>query len=106
MVKTKAKKILVVDDDLGVVRMVTSLLKKQGYQCIGAEDGLEALVMVKKENPDLVSPLRPSRTARNSTSARKMAMSLSSRLRPTSKFSPRINLAKNAWPPRPFGAAH
>ena len=48
------KKILVVDDDLGIVRLVGNLLKNHGYEVCSAMDGLEALVKIKEEKPDLV----------------------------------------------------
>ncbi len=48
------KKILVVDDDPVVVRMVEALLKNKGYEVIISRDGLEALARIKKDDPDLV----------------------------------------------------
>ena len=48
------KKILSVDDDPSVRRLVQSVLKTHGYEVISASDGLEALVKVKKELPDLI----------------------------------------------------
>ncbi|MBP6343652.1 MAG: response regulator [Candidatus Omnitrophica bacterium] len=52
--KTKEKKVLVVDDDPVVVRLVKELLKSQGYQVETAKDGIDAMVIVKKEKPDLI----------------------------------------------------
>ncbi len=49
-----SKKILIVDDDPVIVRLMQSKLKEQGYDVFTAVDGLDALVKVKKENPDLV----------------------------------------------------
>ena len=51
---TAAKKILVVDDDPVAVRLVQSVLQSNGYSVSTAGDGLEALVRVKKDKPDLV----------------------------------------------------
>jgi len=47
-------KILVVDDDPTTNRMVCSLLSEKGYAVSSAVDGLDALVKIKKETPDLV----------------------------------------------------
>jgi len=50
----KSKKILVVDDDEGTIRLVTAVLESKGYEVIDAFDGLDALVKIKKDHPDLV----------------------------------------------------
>jgi DNA-binding response OmpR family regulator len=52
--KAKDKRVLVVDDDPVVIRLVKELLKSQGYQVESARDGIDAMVMVKKEKPDLI----------------------------------------------------
>jgi DNA-binding response OmpR family regulator len=49
-----AKKILVVDDDPVVLKLVQSILKANGYETDSATDGLDALVKLKKTPPDLV----------------------------------------------------
>ncbi len=49
-----SKKILIVDDDPIVVRMVQSVLKNHDYEVVAASDGLDALVAVKNEKPQLV----------------------------------------------------
>lgn len=51
---TSPKKILVVDDDAGARLLVEKILRSQQYDVIFAEDGLEALVKIKQERPDLV----------------------------------------------------
>ncbi len=48
------KKILVVDDKLEVVELVTATLEGEGYQIISAFDGREAIEKIGKEKPDLV----------------------------------------------------
>lgn len=48
------KKILVVDDKLEVVELVTATLQGEDYQIINASDGEEALEKIGKEKPDLV----------------------------------------------------
>ena len=52
--KTKVKKVLVVDDDPVVTRLVRELLKIQGFTVETAKDGIDAMIMVKKEKPDLI----------------------------------------------------
>jgi len=49
-----AKKILVVDDEKHIVRLVQVNLERRGYQVITAYDGIECLEKVKKEKPDLI----------------------------------------------------
>ncbi|MDH7485870.1 MAG: response regulator transcription factor [Anaerolineae bacterium] len=47
-------KILVVDDEPRVVRLVSEVLKAVGYQVIAAASGMPAIEMVALERPDLV----------------------------------------------------
>ncbi len=49
-----AKKILAVDDEKHIVRLVQVNLERAGYQVVTANDGKEALQKVADENPDLV----------------------------------------------------
>ncbi len=49
-----AKKILIVDDEPFILRTLTLVLKKQGYDTITATDGEEALLKIHEEKPDLV----------------------------------------------------
>lgn len=46
--------ILVVDDEQNIRTALAGILEDEGYRPIFAQDGLEALDMAKKENPDLV----------------------------------------------------
>ncbi|MCL6629965.1 MAG: response regulator, partial [Armatimonadetes bacterium] len=48
------KKILAVDDEKHIVRLVQVNLERQGYEVITASDGKEALQKVEEERPDLV----------------------------------------------------
>ncbi|OGF98139.1 MAG: hypothetical protein A2Z06_05160 [Candidatus Glassbacteria bacterium RBG_16_58_8] len=48
------KKILVVDDEPNIVRMLESRLKASGYEVITASNGLEALNTARSEKPDLI----------------------------------------------------
>lgn len=48
------KKILAVDDEKHIVRLVQVNLERQGYDVVTANDGREALEKVASESPDLV----------------------------------------------------
>ncbi len=47
-------RILVVDDDAWILRMVTTVLGKRGYDIITADDGEDALRVIQEGAPDLV----------------------------------------------------
>jgi CheY-like chemotaxis protein len=47
-------RILVVDDDAWILRMVTTVLEKRGYEIFVAPDGEEALEKARAVNPDLI----------------------------------------------------
>ena len=49
------KKILVVDDEPGVVAYLETLLQDNGYETVSAADGHLALEKFKSEHPDLVT---------------------------------------------------
>ena len=49
-----AKKILVVDDERHIVRLVQVNLDRAGYEVAMAYDGIEALEQMEKEKPDMV----------------------------------------------------
>lgn len=49
-----SRKILVVDDEMGVVRLVRTYLEGAGYEVVVAYDGAEALHVFHIEQPDLV----------------------------------------------------
>jgi two-component system alkaline phosphatase synthesis response regulator PhoP len=48
------QRILVVDDDPSIVKVVRSYLEQAGYEVLTASDGARALQMVRHERPDLV----------------------------------------------------
>lgn len=48
------KKVLVIDDDAHVRRVIQVKLKNRGYQVIIARDGEEGLHLIKTEKPDAV----------------------------------------------------
>jgi two-component system alkaline phosphatase synthesis response regulator PhoP/two-component system response regulator VicR len=49
-----AKKILVVDDERHIVRLVQVNLERAGHVIVTAYDGVEALEKVKSEEPDMI----------------------------------------------------
>ncbi len=48
------KKILIVDDEPDILRLISLRLRKLGYDVLTAVDGKEALDAIRNENPDLV----------------------------------------------------
>jgi two-component system alkaline phosphatase synthesis response regulator PhoP len=48
------EKILIVDDEKDIVKMLDYNLKKEGYRTAFAYDGEDALDLVKREHPDLI----------------------------------------------------
>ncbi|MDP1853709.1 MAG: response regulator transcription factor [Candidatus Omnitrophota bacterium] len=48
------EKILVVDDEKDIVKMLDYNLKKEGFRVISAEDGKAALNLAEREHPDLI----------------------------------------------------
>ncbi len=48
------KRILVVDDERQITRMLRTSLQSSGYQVLVANDGLEAFDLFKSERPDLI----------------------------------------------------
>ncbi|NEU30433.1 response regulator [bacterium LRH843] len=48
------QKILVVDDQFGIRVLLCEVLQKEGYQMFDAENGVQALDIVEKEQPNLV----------------------------------------------------
>ena len=49
-----ARKILLVDDDLNILKLLNFKLKAQSYDVIVASDGLQAIAKARRENPDLI----------------------------------------------------
>lgn len=49
-----AKRILIIEDDPSVLRAISYMLEKEGYQVLTATNGLEGLSKAKGENPDLL----------------------------------------------------
>ena len=49
-----ANKILVIEDDMNALRLVTYALEQEGYETVTAKDGLEGLRQAHDESPDLI----------------------------------------------------
>lgn len=49
-----AKKILVVDDEVHIVRILRDTLSRRGYEVLTAGDGDEAVRLARAETPDLI----------------------------------------------------
>ena len=49
-----SKKILIVDDEPGIVRLLSMRLKAKGFEVYEAYDGLECIKMAMKVMPDLI----------------------------------------------------
>ena len=49
-----SQRVLVVDDDKSIVKVLTAYLEQSGYQVLTAEDGETALHALRRERPDLV----------------------------------------------------
>ena len=47
-------RILVVDDNHSIVRLIEALLQKDGFEVLTALDGLEGLQKAREEKPDLI----------------------------------------------------
>ncbi len=48
------KKILIVDDDENLVKALSLRLRTSGYKVFGALDGMQAVMMSHKHDPDLI----------------------------------------------------
>ena len=48
------KKILIVDDDLDIVELITIMIESSGYDIITADSGHSCFEILKKEKPDLI----------------------------------------------------
>lgn len=48
------KKILVVDDDVDLLKMLKIRIESEGYEFMGAQDGEEMLRVMKMKKPDLI----------------------------------------------------
>jgi len=51
---TSKNKILLVDDEADILEFLSYNLKKEGYRVFTANNGKEAVIVAKKENPDVI----------------------------------------------------
>lgn len=51
---TRVNKILVVDDDPVIIKLLQNILFAEDFQVITARDGLDAMTQVKEHKPDLI----------------------------------------------------
>jgi len=51
---SEKKKILIVEDDAKILKALTIRLKAEGYDVLGATDGMSGTAMARKEQPDLL----------------------------------------------------
>jgi len=49
----ETKKILIVDDDIDVITIIQTILKKEGYEVIAANNKTDGMKKIKEEHPDL-----------------------------------------------------
>jgi len=47
-------RILIVDDEPSILRLVTATLEPKGYELITADNGVDALVLARSRKPDLI----------------------------------------------------
>jgi len=48
------RRVLIIDDDRTLVTLMTTLLRKAGYQAFAAFDGASGFMVAQKERPDLI----------------------------------------------------
>jgi two-component system response regulator VicR len=54
MDEKQIRRILYIEDDASMIDLVSLILNRKGFQVLGANGGIEGLVYVKKEKPDLI----------------------------------------------------
>jgi two-component system phosphate regulon response regulator PhoB len=48
------KKVLIVDDDVDITKLVSRLVEQAGYEAVVAKNGVEGMDKVREEMPDLI----------------------------------------------------
>lgn len=48
------KKVLIVDDDIDVTKLVSKIVERSGYEAIVAKNGEEGMGKVREDKPDLI----------------------------------------------------
>ncbi len=51
---SRATRVVVVEDDPEMINLVKLILKKEGFEVVGAMGGRDGLEVIEKNNPDLV----------------------------------------------------
>ena len=54
MAENQKKKVLVIDDDLSLIRILEKRLQAQNYVVLGALNGVSGIKMAKEESPDVI----------------------------------------------------
>jgi CheY-like chemotaxis protein len=47
-------KVLIVDDDSGIRKLLSRFLEREGFNPVEAENGLDGVELAKKEHPDII----------------------------------------------------
>jgi len=55
MIVSSKKKILIVDDEIDFVRILSTYLKARGYSTVSASDAVGAIMVAQRENPDFIT---------------------------------------------------
>jgi CheY-like chemotaxis protein len=55
MVMNKAKKILIIDDELDILTYFEAIFQDNGYDAVSAMNGVEGFELAKSEKPDLIT---------------------------------------------------
>ena len=48
------KKVLIVDDDVDVTKIVSKLVERSGHEAVGGKNGIEGMGKAKEQEPDLI----------------------------------------------------
>jgi pilus assembly protein CpaE len=52
--KLMAEKILIIDDDHNTLQLIDLMLQRKGYQTVSASNGMQGLLKMDEESPDLI----------------------------------------------------
>jgi CheY-like chemotaxis protein len=51
---TKARRVLIIDDDKDFCQTLSEILHSAGYECVMAHDGISGVTTARAENPDAI----------------------------------------------------
>ena len=54
-------KLLIVDDEIKIIKILSKILAEEGYQLFTADTGEEGVICARKEKPDLAVPIEDRR---------------------------------------------